>query len=246
MEEVDLGVFGKPDVEIAERHALALFKLVTPEGERYALTVIYIPFHQKRMLMKATLQAVFTTIGSAVALVGMPKDLKQCAYMPEPANGEHYTLLPVSGDVETVSGQVSDFAAAMLTKGFAHYRVDNQVVVKLPGSFTRDTTSRGLIDEEVFDRGPLWTNKELVETGHDDTPVIVNGRTIAVEREVIVSKLDVYTDTTAFQPLTLVVCEPGFEPDYEEFTRDDTRDMGSGRGRDGSGTGGTASGKDLP
>ena len=218
VEQVDLDVFGKPDMEIAERRALALFKLVTQEGERYALTVVYIPFHQKRMLMKAALQAVFTTIGSAVALVGMPKDLKQCAYMPEPTNGEHYTLLPVCGDAEIVSGQVSDFAAAMLTKGSAHYRVNKQVVVKLPGSFTRDTTSRGLIDEEVFDRGPLWTNKELVETGHDDTPVIVNGRTIAVEREIIVSKSDVYTDTTAFQPLTLVACEPGFEPDYEEFT----------------------------
>ena len=45
--------------------------------------------------------------------------------------------------------------------------------------------------------------------------VMINGRTIAIEREIIVSKADVYTDTTAFQPLTLVACEPGFEPDYE-------------------------------
>ena len=218
VEKVDLGVFGKPDVEIAERRALALFKLVTQEGEWYALTVVYIPFHQKRMLMKPALEAVFSTTGSAVALVGMPKDLKQCAYMPEPANGEHYTLLPVSGDPETASGKVSDFAPAMLTKGSAHYRVDKQVVVKLPGSFTRDTTNRDLIDEEVYDRGPLWANKELVETEHDDTPLVINGRTIAIEREVIISKLDVYTNTTAFLPLTLVACEPGFEPDHEEFT----------------------------
>ena len=141
VEEVDLDVFGKPDMEIAERHALALFKLVTQEGERYALTVIYIPYHQKWMHMQAALPAVFSTVGNAVALVGMPKDPKQCAYMPEPANGEHYTLLPVCGDMGTTFGPVSDFAAAMLTKGSTHYRVNKQVVVKLPGSFTQDTTS---------------------------------------------------------------------------------------------------------
>ena len=136
IEEVEIGVFGKPDAEIAEHRALALFKLVTQEGEQYALTVVYIPSHQKRLLMKSALEAVFSTAGNAVALVGMPKDIKQCTYMPEPANGEHYTLLPVSGDAETPSGSLSDFAAAMLTKGSAHYRVENQVVVKLPGSFT--------------------------------------------------------------------------------------------------------------
>ena len=56
------------------------------------------------------------------------------------------TPTPVSSDVDSVS----DFAAALLTKGSAHYRVENQVVVKLPGSFTLDTTSKGLIDEEVY------------------------------------------------------------------------------------------------
>ena len=59
--------------------------------------------------------------------------------------------------------------------------------MKLPGSFTRDTASRGLIDEEVRDWGPIWTNTELVETGEDDAPVKINGHTIAVEREIIVS-----------------------------------------------------------
>ena len=150
VQEVDLGVFGSPDAEIAERRALALFKLVTQEEERYTLTVVYLPSHQKRLPMKAALEAVFSTAGNAVALVGMPKDIKQCAYMPEPANSEHYTLLPVSGNVDTPSGSVSDFVATLLTKGSAHYRVENQVVVKLPGSFTLDTTSRGLIDEEVY------------------------------------------------------------------------------------------------
>ena len=220
VEEVDLGVFGNPGTEIAERRALALFKILTQEGERYAITVVYIPSHQKRLPMKDALEVVFSTAGNAVALVGMPKDIKQCAYMPEPANGEHYTLLPVSGDADTSSGSVSDFAAALLTKGSAHYRVENQVVVKLPGSFTLDTTSRGLIDEEVYARGPLWINKELVEVNDDEAemPLIVNGRTLAIEREIFVSKIDVCTDTTTSRPLTLVACEPGYEPDYEEFT----------------------------
>ena len=52
----------------------------------------------------------------------------------------------------------------------------------------------------------------------DDAQVVINGRTIAIEHEIIVSKTDVYTDTTAFRPLTLVACEPGYEPDYNEFT----------------------------
>ena len=96
VEQIDLGVFGKPDsMEIAERRALALFKLITDEGDWYALTVAYIPYYQKWMDMKTVLQAVHSTIGNAVALVGMPKDYTKCAYMPEPVNGKHYTLLPV-------------------------------------------------------------------------------------------------------------------------------------------------------
>ena len=98
--------------------------------------------------------------------------------MPEPTNGEHYTLLPVCGDTGTTFGPVGDFAAAVLTKGSTHYRINQRVVVKLPGSFTRDTTFRGLVDEEVFDRGSIWTNKELVEMEADEiTPVVINGRT---------------------------------------------------------------------
>ena len=174
-----MGVFGKRDMEVAECRALALFKLTTKEGDWYALTVIYIPYKQKRMAIQLALPAVYTTVGSAVALVGMPKDFTKCAYMPEPTNGEHYTLLPVCGDTEMTFGPVGDFAAAVLTKGSTHYRINQRVVVKLPGSFTRDTTSRGLVDKEVFDRGSIWTNNELVEMEADElTPVMVNGRTI--------------------------------------------------------------------
>ena len=219
VEQISLDIFGEPgSTEFAERRSLALFKLITDEGERYALTVVYLPSSQKRMDMNTALQAVYSTDGNAVALVGMPKAYSECAYMPEPTNGEHYTLLPVSGYAGSTFGPVGDFAAAVLTKGSTHVRVNNQAVVKLPGSFTSDTASRGLIDEVVYQRGSIWTNKDLVEVGEDDEPVVINGRTIAVEREILVSKTDVYTDTTTCDPLTLVACEPGFEPDDGEFT----------------------------
>ena len=218
VEQVELGVFGKRDMEVAERRALALFKLATQEGDQYAITVVYIPYKQKRMAIQLALPAMYTTVGSAVALVGMPKDFTKCAYMPEPSNGEHYTLLPVSGDTGLTFGPVGDFAAAVLTKGSTHYRINQRVVVKLPGGFTRDTSFRGLVDEEVFHWGSIWTNTELVEVEVDGlTPVMVNSRTIAKERGILVSKTDVYTDTTALQPLTLVACEPGFVPDFDEY-----------------------------
>ena len=122
VEQVDLNVFGNPDsMEIAEHRALALFKVTTGEGERYALTVVHIPYYQKWMDMKTALQAVYSTTGSAVALVGMPRDYSQCAYMPEPASGECYTLLPVCGNAGCTYGPVGDFAAAVLTKGSIHY-----------------------------------------------------------------------------------------------------------------------------
>ena len=101
--------------------SLALFKLITDEGDRYALTVIYIPHYQKWMAIQLVLPAVHTTRGNAAALVGMPKEVTKCAYMPEPMNGEHYTLLPVTGDTGVTFGPVGDFAAAVLTKGSTHY-----------------------------------------------------------------------------------------------------------------------------
>ena len=105
VEQISLDVFGKPDsTEFAERRSLALFKILTGDGERYALTVVYLPSSQKRLSMGVALQAVYTTSGNAVSLVSMPKSYTECAYMPEPTSGEHYTLLPVSGDAGQPSG----------------------------------------------------------------------------------------------------------------------------------------------
>ena len=219
VEEVRLNVFDKNmPTDFAERRSLALFKLATEEGLFYGLTVIYLPSHQQRLTMALALEAMFKTEGNAVALAGMPKDYSDCAYMPEPSNGKHYTLLPVSGDAAVTHGPVGDFAAAQLAKGSVHLQIGSQTEVKLPGSFTHDSGSSGLVDEDVYQRGPIWANKDLVEREEDNTPVIRNGHTIAIEREVRVARIDVYTDTNVHKPLTLVACPPKYSPDDNEFT----------------------------
>ena len=219
VEEVRLNVFDKKTpTDFAEHRSLALFKLVTEEGLYYGLTVVYLPSRQQRLTMASALEAVFKTEGNAVALAGMPKDYSDCAYMPEPSNGEHYTLLPVSGDAAITHGPVGDFAAAQLTKGSVHLQLGSQTEVKLPGSFTHDSGNPGLVDEDVYQRGPIWENKNLVERDKEDAPVMRNGRTVAVEREVGVAGLDIYTDTQVHKPLTLVACPPKHSPDDDEFT----------------------------
>ena len=219
VEEVRLNVFNKKTpTDFAESSSLALFKLATEEGLFYGLTVVYLPSRQQRLTMASALEAVFKTEGNAVALAGMPKDCSDCVYMPEPSNGEHYTLLPVSGDAAITHGPVGDFAAAQLAKGSVHLQIGTHTEVKLPGSFTHDSGDSGLVDEEVYQRGPIWENKNLVERNEDDTPVIRNRRTITIEREVMVAGLGVYTHTKVHKPLTLVACPPKHSPDDDEFT----------------------------
>ena len=182
VDEVKLNIFDKkPPADFAERRALALFKLATAEGLFYGLTVVYLPSRQERLTMASALEAVFKTEGNAVALAGMPKDCADCAYMPEPSNGEHYTLLPVSGDTGVTYGPVEDFAAAQLIKGSVHLQLGTHTEVKLPGSFTHESGDRDLVDKVVFQRGPIWENKGLIEQNPDGSPVIRNGRTIAIE-----------------------------------------------------------------
>ena len=209
MEEVKLNVFDKKmPTNFAERRSLALFKVATEQGLFYGLTVVYLPSRQQRLTMALALEAMFKTEGNAVALAGMPKDCSDCAYMPEPSNGEHYTLLPVSGDAAVTHGPVGDFAAAQLAKGSVHLQLGTRTEVKLPGSFTHDSGNSGLVDEEVYQRGPIWENKNLVERNEDDTPAIRNGCTVAIEHEVRVAGIGVYTNTKAHKPLTLVACPP--------------------------------------
>ena len=154
-EEVKLNVFDKKTpTDFAERRSLVLFKVASEQNLFYGLTVIYLPSRQQRLTMAAALEAVFKTEGTAVALAGMPKDCSDCAYMPEPSNGEHYTLLPVSGDAAVTHGPVGDFAAAQLTKGSVHLQIGSQTEVKLPGSFTHDSGNSGLVDEDATSEDP--------------------------------------------------------------------------------------------
>ena len=121
VEQIGLNIFEKREgSEYAKRRALALFKIVSQEGTYYGLTVVYLPSRQQRLGMAAALQAVYSTEGNAIALAHMPKEYTECAYMPEPMNGKHYTLVPVSGDAGAAFGLVGDFAATVLTKGSTH------------------------------------------------------------------------------------------------------------------------------
>ena len=114
--------------------------------------------------------------------------------------------------------QWGNFAAAQLAKESVHLQIGTRTEVKLLGSFTHDSGNSGLVDEEVYQRGPIWENKNLVERNEDDTPAIRNGRTVAIEHEVRVAGIGVYTDTKAHKPLTLVACLPKHSLDDDEFT----------------------------
>ena len=220
IEEVKLNVFDKkPPAEFAERRALALFKLATEEGLFYGLTVVYLPSRQQRLTMVSALEAVFKTEGNAVALVGMPKEYSDCAYMPEPFNG---------GALHTSARVRRHNRHSRPGGGLCGCSVDQRVrpppdrhphggEVAGAASLTR-AGDPGLVDEVVFQRGPIWENKSLIERNQDDSPVIRNGRTIAIEREVMVAGLYVYSDTEVHKPLTLVACPPKHSPDDDEFT----------------------------
>ena len=108
--------------------------------------------------------------------------------------------------------------AAVLAKGSTHLRIGTKTVVKLLGSFTHDSGNTGLVDEEGYHRGPIWENKNLIERNEDDSPVVRNGQTIAIECEVRVAEIDAYTDTVTHKPLTLVACQSKHSPDDDEFT----------------------------
>ena len=105
-----------------------------------------------------------------------------------------------------------------LAKASVHLQIGSHTEVRLLRSFTHDSGNSGLVDEDVYQRGPIWENKSLVERNEDDTPMIRNGRTVAIEREVMVAGVDVYTDTKVHKPLTLVACPPKHSPDDDEFT----------------------------
>ena len=83
--------------------SLAMVKLY-PRAPVYALTTVYVPVIQERMRFLPTLSGLHSLQMEAVALIYMPKN---CMYMPEPSSGDHYTLLPLTGNKGICKGALS-------------------------------------------------------------------------------------------------------------------------------------------
>ena len=141
------------------RHSLAMVKLY-PSAPVYALTTVYVPTVQERLKFLTALSSLHSLQMEAVALIYMPKN---CMYMPEPSSGDHYTLLPLTGDKDICIGVLSTFAAAKLTVVSTHSSSSMGVHLKLPGRFGPDLDNEGLISEPALCRGPIWKNADLVE-----------------------------------------------------------------------------------
>ena len=96
--------------------SLAMVKLF-PSMPVYALTTIYVPALQERMRFLPALSGLHQLQMEAVTLIHMPKN---CMYMPEPSSGDHYTLLPLTGDKDVCIGALSTFTAAKLIVASTH------------------------------------------------------------------------------------------------------------------------------
>ena len=119
----------------------------------------------------------------AVALVYVPKT---CAFTPEPSNGNHYTLLPLTGDPKVCIGPLLTFSAAKLAVVSKHGRGNMGIQLKLPPNFSLQLNGSDLSDEPAFSHGPIWRNEEFIVCGHDNQPLIMSSarfiRTICTRR----------------------------------------------------------------
>ena len=140
------------------QRSLAMVKLY-PSAPVYALTTVYVPTMQERLKFLTTLSGLHSLQMEAVALIYMPKN---CMYMPEPSSGDHYTLLPLTGDQDICIGVHSTFSAAKLMMASTHSNSGMGVHLKLPGRFGPDLGNDGLISELALCRGPIWKNADFV------------------------------------------------------------------------------------
>ena len=140
------------------RHSLAMVKLY-PSAPVYVLTTVYVPAVQERLKFLTALSGLHNLQMEAVALIYMPKN---CMYMPEPSCGDHYTLLPLTGDKDICIGGLSTFAAAKLKVASTHSSSGMGVHLKLPGRFGPDLDNDGLISKPALCRGPIWKNADFV------------------------------------------------------------------------------------
>ena len=171
------------------RCSLAMVKLF-PSAPVYALTTIYVPAVQERMRFLPALSGLHQLQMEAVALVYMPKN---CMYMPEPSSGNHYTLLPLTGDKDICIGALSTFAAAKLTVASTHSSSSMGAHLKLPGRFGPDLNDEGLISEPALHCGPIWKNADFIVRGEDSRPLLENGEPVAMEIPIKMTPIDQFT-----------------------------------------------------
>ena len=137
-------------------------------------------------------------------------------YMPEPCSGNHYTLLPLTGDKGICIGALSTFAAAKLTVASTHSSSGMGVHLKLPGRFGPDLNDNGLISEPALCQGPIWKNADFVVWGEDSRPLLENGEPVVMESPIKMVPIDQYMPLTC-NTLTNVGYEPKFANDTFAF-----------------------------
>ena len=140
------------------RRSLAMVKLYL-SAPVYTLTTVYVPTIQERLKFLTTLSGLHSLQMEAVTLIYMPKN---CMYMPEPSSGDHYTLLPLTGDKDICIGVLLTFVAAKLMVASTHSSSGMRVHLKLPGRFDPDLDNKGLISKPALYRGAIWKNADFI------------------------------------------------------------------------------------
>ena len=192
--------------------SLAMVKLY-PSAPVYTLTTVYVPAVQERLKFLTTLSSLHNLQMEAVTLIYMPKN---CMYMPEPSSGDHYTLLPLTGDKDICIGALSTFVAAKLMVVSTHSSSGMGVHLKLPGRFGPDLDNEGLISEPALCHGPIWKNADFIVQGDDGQPLLENGDPVVMESPIKVVPIDQFTPLNC-TALTNVGYEPKFANDAFAF-----------------------------
>ena len=170
----------------------------------YTMATVYVPAMQERLQFLPALTGLHNLQMEAVALIYMPKN---CIYMPEPSTGDHYTLLPLAGGKNICIGALLSFAAAKLTVLSTHSSSSMGVHLKLPGRFSPDLDSDGLISEPALCHGPIWKNADFIVRGDNGWPLLVNRDPVVMESPIKVAPVDQYTSLNC-AALTNVGYEP--------------------------------------
>ena len=196
------------------RCSLVMVKLY-PSMPVYALTTVYVPTVQESMRFLPALSGLHSLQMEAVTLIYMPKN---CMYMPEPSSGDHYTLLPLTGDKDICIGALSTYAAAKLTVASTHSSSSMGVHLKLPGRFGPNLDNERLISKPALCHGPIGKNADLMVRGDDGRPLLENGDPVVMESPIKVAPIDQFTPLNC-TALTNVGYEPKFANRRLHFQR---------------------------